>query len=388
MNRSALHIVLNDFVHDSRVLKECKSLMNEGYSVTVFALHRDGLSKESIQDGLKIQRLPLKTRKLPSFLKRLYLVQVMGYFELFIHFFFHTFRLRPVDFAHCHDLQALPLGVMIKIMGKTRSIIYDAHELETETKNFAKTSLWQLLAKKLERLLITWADACITVSKSIALDYVARYRCEEPRLVLNCPPYVDTIPQSNVLRQRLGISDTTRIFLYQGKLSKERSISTLLDIFEHTPISRLDVALVFMGHGNLETKVKGRAKGPLNQIYFLRAVLPWEVLPITASADIGLSLTENTCLSHFYSLPNKLFEYIMAGLCVIASDFPEISKIVKGYSCGEVVNVEDRSEICRVIENMATIDLAPYRKNARLAARVLCWEQQEKVFLDLYRGLI
>lgn len=388
MANLVLHIVLNDFVHDSRVLKECKTLLREGYSVSVIALHRDGLSEQVIQNGLKIRRLRLSSRSLPSFLKQFYIVRFFGFVELFVRFILYFLRMKSVDVVHCHDLEALPLGVTLKILRKANTIVYDAHELETEKKSLSKKTVWQLFAHELERTLIVWVDACITVSKSIASDYAKRYGCKEPRLVLNFPPYVDTLPQSNRLRSRFQLSDTTRIFLYQGGLSNGRSIPVLLDIFESEALSRLDVALIFVGYGNLESEVKLRAKGPLNRIYFLPAVSPDDLLPITASADVGLSLTENTCLSHFYSLPNKLCEYIMAGLSVVASDFPEISKIVKKHSCGEVVNVEDPSEIGRVIQKMATIDITPYRRNARKAARDLCWERQEQVLLSTYREIL
>lgn len=385
MTNLVLHIVLNDFVYDSRVLKECKTLLREGYSVSVIALHRDGLREEVIKDGLKIRRLRLSSRSLPSFLKQFYVVRLLGFFELFVRFVLYSFRMKSVDVVHCHDLEALPLGVVLKILRKANTIIYDAHELETENRSLSKKTVQQFFANVLERLLIVWADECITVSKSIASEYARRYGCREPRLVLNFPPYVNTLPQSNLLRSRFQISDTTRIFLYQGGLSYGRSISVLLDLFESEVISKLDVALIFIGYGNLESKVKSRAKGSLNRIYFLPAVSPDEILSMTASADIGLCLIENICLSYFYSLPNKLFEYIMVGLGVVGSDFPEISKIIKKYSCGEMVNVEDPSAIARVIEKMATIDIKPYRRNARKAARELCWEKQEQILLSIYR---
>jgi glycosyltransferase involved in cell wall biosynthesis len=110
------------------------------------------------------------------------------------------------------------------------------------------------------------------------------------------------------------------------------------------------------------------------------------LLSYTASADIGVSLIENACLSYYYSLPNKLFEYQQAGLPVIASNFPEMSAIVGGYDLGELVDPDDVPAITAAIHRLLS-DPARYaqlRENAHKAAQRFNWEAESRTLLELY----
>ena len=120
------------------------------------------------------------------------------------------------------------------------------------------------------------------------------------------------------------------------------------------------------------------------------AVSPNEVISICSVADVGIHPIENTCLNHFYCLPNKLFQYIQAGIPVLCSDFPEMRKIVDGYKVGEVFDVEDVNNISNTIniffEDMEK--LMEYKNNCIKASATLNWNIEKIKLLDIYSQLL
>src|SRR5204862_484616 len=183
------------------------------------------------------------------------------------------------------------------------------HELETETAN--NCGLRRLLSRRLERSLIRSCDSVVCVSDSIADWYAREYAISRPAVVRNIP---DTrfhqAGEAQNLRRRLHIPDGTLLFIYQGGLFRGRRVEQLIRVFES---ARQDRHLVFMGYGDLEELVKAAA-ARCGNIHFHPPVPPQEVLKHTAGADVGLIGVENVCLSYYYSLPNKLFEYLAAGI--------------------------------------------------------------------------
>lgn len=124
--------------------------------------------------------------------------------------------------------------------------------------------------------------------------------------------------------------------------------------------------------------------------FFIDEVSPEEILSYTSSADVGISPIENTCLSYYYCLPNKLFEYLMAGLPVAVSDFPEMAKIVKEYEVGEVFDPEDPQDIARAINAILRDEkkYQQYKENAKKASEVFNWENESKRLVNLYKELL
>jgi glycosyltransferase involved in cell wall biosynthesis len=113
------------------------------------------------------------------------------------------------------------------------------------------------------------------------------------------------------------------IFLYQGGLGKGRGIEILLSAFVKN--SNLTQAIIFMGYGPLEKEITLLAEEHEN-VFFHHAVSQSDLLSFTSSADVGVLFYENNCLNHYYCSPNKMFEYLMAGIPVITSNLFEIKK--------------------------------------------------------------
>jgi len=125
------------------------------------------------------------------------------------------------------------------------------------------------------------------------------------------------------------------------------------------------------------------------RVRFIKAVKPDEVIAICSMADVGIAPIENICKSFYYSLPNKVFEYIQAGIPVLCSDFPEMKNIVEKYSLGEVFNIDEPSSLIEVINNYFNNPdkINSYKQNCFRTSKILCWENEEKELFKLYNQL-
>ncbi|MVB15756.1 glycosyltransferase [Vibrio cholerae] len=374
-----IHITLTEFRNESRVLKEISSLeASETFdSFTVIALGADDLPiEDSIKSKAKVCRIRLLTRKLPK----------SAFFQLFkfIEFMFKCLlmvRKEKAQVVNIHTLALLPLGWLLKKLFKVK-LVYDAHELETEKNGL--NGVRQRISKYIESLFIRSCDLIIVVGENIADWYANAYKIERPLVVKNSPRF-RLQAKKNLIRERLGILPNQKILLYQGGLMKGRGVQLILDAFKERKDSH--VVAVFMGYGDLTTEIEQAAKKHQNIFYF-PAVSPNVVLDYTASADIGISLIENTCLSYYFCMPNKLFEYAMVGIPVIVSDMKEMAEAVQTADFGVVLTEYSVESINEAVDRLAERDLTELSNNAYQFAQGQAWEQQERVMLEGYQRML
>ena len=109
----------------------------------------------------------------------------------------------------------------------------------------------------------------------------------------------------------------------------------------------------------------------------------------TAVADAGLSLDKDMSINYRYSLPNKLFDYIYGGIPVLASDLPEVRKIVEGYDVGMIISSHDPVEIANALMKMIadTDSMARWKKNAIHASGELNWEKEQRVLINFFQEI-
>jgi len=370
--KKVANIVFNPFTNDSRVLKESISLADHGFEVEVIAHGDSGLAKEEVVNGIKVKRFSYLNRKLTtskSVKLKMYLSwvkEVVGYIKGF-------------DILHCNDLNTLPIGYIVKkFYNKEVKIVYDAHEYETEMNGLK--GVQKTIVKILERSLIKYADKVITVSDAIANEYVKLYNIEKPALVLNAPPY-KKVEKKDIFRENLDISKERTIFLYQGGLSSGRGIEILLETFKTMDHNAV---IVFMGYGVLEKEIQEASKENPN-VYFHPAVTPDVLLDYTSSADFGISTIEDSCLSYRYCLPNKMFEYLMAGIPVIVSNLPEMRKLIEEYSVGVVAKENTPQGLRDAITEAVKLDREVLQHNIQKVKELYNWQEQERILLKVYR---
>ena len=372
MAKRVASLVFNSFINDSRVLKEGLSLVKNGYDVEIIAHHDRDLPKEENHNGLRVKRL--------AYLNRSVTKSKIGKLKAYLSFLKESVNYcKEFDILHCNDINMLPIAVIIKkYYNKNVKIVYDAHEYETET--YALSGIQKKITKLSEKQLIKYANRVITVSDSIANEYVKLYGIKKPALVLNAPPYKEVTKQDR-FREAFNIEGKT-IFLYQGGLGKNRGIELLLEVFKSID----NGVIVFMAYGELEELVI-EASNESEGIFFHKAVSPDVLLEYTVSADFGIATIEDSCLSYRYCLPNKLFEYIMAEVPVIVSNLPEMSRVVKKGKIGVVLEEETLQGVTNAIKKAVALDKKEINKKLKKVKKIYSWEEQEKVLLKVYGGL-
>ena len=338
-------LVRNRYTHDTRVEKEARSLSAAGYRVTVVADAAPGLAAEERRDGIEVRRIARRGPGLPG-----------------LRFVLHEARLTRVlralrpDILHAHDSNAL-----IPVAGAARALdvpfVYDAHDLWLGRPRRERSRLYFLLGQLLytivERSLVPRAGAVITVSEPIARHLERRYHLPLVHLVPNYPELTGPVARRE-LRDLAGgsaIGNRGPIVLYLGGLMGGRGLEQLVDALGVARTAQL----VLLGAGPLGSELANRASrfGGGDRLHLLEPVGPDEVIAYAASADIGVSPIVPSCLNYRYSLPNKLFQYMAAGIPVVASDLPQVRDVVEGARCGLIVDTTRPQAIAAAIEQLA-----------------------------------
>lgn len=330
--KNILHITNTDPARDSRIQKELVALAKlKGVKVFSIGVPERKIKADNVLDGSILMYIGLLARRL-QFLPR----PIRYFFELI------EFTVRAVIYGrhvkpnviHCHDTFALPAGWILKLLSNSR-LVYDAHELESD-----KNGQNLVLSKAtifIERLCWGKVDLLISVSESILSWYVRKLGEVPCLLVLNAPIIQqssesrETIdPVSKYFHAHYGIPADHLIFIYLGILGPGRGIELCLEAFAGGPDN---VHIVFMGFGDMESQIAAKAEIFTN-IHIHPPVAHDQVVPLATHADYGLCLVENASLSDYYCLPNKLFEYCFARIPVLASNLPEINRLVKEFALG------------------------------------------------------
>lgn len=367
-------VAFNDLHFDYRIFREATSLHRAGHQVTIIAAAFDSSPLEG-WDDFEIQLIPIDRNRS---LRRLYPDFWRRAFPLLL-------AARP-DAYHAHDLDVLwPAARAAKRLD--RPLVYDSHEFWIEQSSLVDRPLMRALWSALERRLIGRVDRVITVSASIAQDLEARYGLEDVLVLRNLPLFRERI-DSDLIRQTLDLPADRPIVLYQGGFLTDNGLSEQIEAaaaFEQA-------ALVLIGDGPNEAALREqvRAGGLEDRVYFIPRV-PFHLLHnYTCSADVGLCLIKGSGKSFYYSLPNKLFEYMMAGLPVLASNFPEMQRVVDETAAGATADPADvdviREQITALLEDPAR--RAASSRASLAAARRYNWEREADHLTNLYATLL
>ncbi len=379
-NNRVVMVVLNPFVHDARVLREAKTLVNAGYELTVIALHGKGLKKNESKNGINVVRIFLHTKKW----SRHPAVQIIKYFEFLIKCVIKIIWIHP-HILHCHDLNALPAGGFLKLISLGRiKLIYDSHELWS---NPSQSSRLLSIGGYFEKYLIKLVDSVVMTSDGHAELLQKNFSCKKPLVVRNLPEKPSSTYPKNGF-EGLTIPKDSRIIVYVGAISPGRGITHLL----HAMVKLdPDVILVLLGVGNFKDEIsKLVTKLKLNgRVKILPTVEPDKVIYAISAADIGIAPFENTSLNYYYVMPNKVFEYLLAGLPIAVSNFPVMSKLVIEHEVGVVFNPEDPEDIAASIKRILN-DMELFKKlkrNVKVFSVNNHWEVEVVKLLNLYSSL-
>jgi glycosyltransferase involved in cell wall biosynthesis len=400
-------IVWNDFQNDARVLKEAETLVALGYLVTVYALHTPNvtLKNDSIGSGIKIVRVPRspwagqtnnakadaekgRPPAKPSREAGYYMTLPQQAIKIAARSWTHAAllwnmaRLRA-DVIHAHDVNTLPTAWLAAKLSGAR-VVYDAHEISTSREgysNFRKLVGW------IERTLMPRVQGTITTTEARAKYFARAYGVARP-VVLQNRPREQQAMRSDRIRAELELDQPWPIILYQGGVQQGRGLERLARVAADVP----NAYFVFIGGGRLDDSLRLIVEElQLEQrVRFIPTVALAELPSYRASADIGVQPIENTCLNHYTTDSNKLFEYVQAGLPVVASDLPEIRRVVREHDLGVLVPESDSVALAAALRDLVGDEgkRQYYAAQSRKAASVLNWESQEHELLALYERVL
>jgi glycosyltransferase involved in cell wall biosynthesis len=363
--------------HDTRVLREAGALSDAGHRVTVVHLPTPEIGSETDEPPFALVSATLRhgRRRLPRPLR---LGTEAGRMAL------RAGSSRP-DVVHAHDAAMLLPGLLAARRQGAR-LVYDSHELATGVPY--RNRSWAALVKAAERLAVPRADATIAVSEGIAARLREDYRLpRSPTVVRNLPDLpLPGATRTADLRRELGVGDAP-LLLHQGAVSAGRGCETLVRALQRLPTAHL----LFLGaEGAYAERLRRLASesGPADRVHFRAPAPPSELLSLTAQADVGVSLLEDNCENHRLALPNKLFEYIAAGLPVVVSDLPEAGRLVRERGIGWCADAADPANVAAALGTaLAEENDEGLRRRLRAAAAELTWAREKQRLLELYERL-
>lgn len=359
---------------DTRIFhKEAKTLVKAGYDVTLIAQH----SKNEMVDGVKIIALPKPKNR-------------------FFRIFFLTRRAyehalkQKADIYHFHDPELLPW--MVKLKRKIGAkVIYDVHE---DYPNDILSKLWiprfsratianyfnqyeKKQAKGLSFVIVAWPKIKEKFKKA-GVDNVK---------IINNYPILDYFGQ---IANKIDIDPEQKEIklIYVGGLTSIRGIKEIIKSLGF--IKNKKAKLIIVGKFQEERlKEKLKTMTEWQKVIFKGWLSQKEAYKEMQSANIGL-ICFLPAPNHMYSIPNKLFEYMAAGIPVVASDFYLLRKVVEGNDCGICVNPQNPKEIAKAINYLIEHpeEAKKMGENGRdVVLNKYNWQCESKRLLDIYKNL-
>lgn len=403
--------VTTNVTDDPRVYKEAVSLANTGNSVEVIGIKKTGNElKHQTKDAVRITRVDLWYSQIVRLMKnfrgqsvtqeyfvndekdpdglslqvRRYLIKILHQLEYLLHIasvfivfsYYLSFDFKEKKVIHAHDVDTLLPAIFVGWLTET-PVVYDAHECWHEKQK--DKIIINTVNRTIERLFLPQCAHVFTVNDTIANLMTNRYFIEKPTVLLNVPVYVPK-------RTPEPLGDHERIkLLYHGGFQIDRGLENLIEAMKFVDHP---TTLALRGFGELEPVLFRQVKqmGLEDRVNFAPVVSMEQLIPTSFEYHVGiLPFVRNS--SYKISLPNKLFEYMAAGLAILSNNLPEIVSIVEKHKIGRIYDSEDPKKIAEdinlLIGNRELLE--SYRFRAwRIYRKYYSWEQHKHVLMDVY----
>jgi glycosyltransferase involved in cell wall biosynthesis len=364
--------VINDLVTDQRVNKVCNTLYETGFEVLLIGRRLPG--------SLPMDKRKYNTRRMHLIFKKGILFYAEFQIRLFIFLLTHKSGLLVSN-----DLDTLLPNYLISRI-KRIPLVYDSHEYFTGVPELVNSPVKQKIWKTVERFIFPKLKDVFTVNDSIASLYEKEYGIR-PKVVRNVPPLRRVKKQMS--RKELNLPLDKKILILQGSgINIHRGAEEMVEAMQYID----NAILLIVGGGDVIDILKEKIKNKrLQNRVIIKGKQPYErLMQYTANADLGLSLDKNTNINYRYSLPNKIFDYLQAGIPVLVSNLVEIRKIVERYDVGDFIpghNPRDiAAKVNEILGNQTLMER--WRKNCTFAARQLNWENESKILMEVYNKYV
>ena len=373
----------NPFTNDRRVHREAKELVQNGYAVTVFCVKKENLPTNEIVDGIEIKRVfpDLVAQYAAEKINRQIAIEHCENF----------------DVIHAHDQYMCDAGAAVKKKFPLKTFVYDSHELfhawplnnlkglpiNIQLKSFLIRKYQITREKKNAKL----ADYFITVNQSLA-DILQKYFCtkEKPLIIRNAPEF-ENIAVSIDLKKQFNIPREEKLLVFIGAhiYARTHNQEQVIDeIGNQYGLHLLYITNNSKGCHDIKAYVKHKN---YQNIHFHDAVKPNEITSYLSGCDVGLVPTWNKKnLSYWYALDNKLFEYTIAEIPILATQQPEYINIIEHYQTGVCVNPDEKDSYFRGLQKILS-NYSFYKKNCVIAKKELNWGAEKNKLIDFYKKI-
>jgi glycosyltransferase involved in cell wall biosynthesis len=368
--------VINDLVTDQRVHKVCSTLSAMHHSIILIGRETPG--------SLPLMEKPWKQKRLSVFFNK----NILKFAEANFRLFFSMLRLHA-DIIYANDLDVLPACTLVAVL-RNKKLVYDSHEFFTGVPELKEGGIKQKIWALIERTCLPKTDLRFTVNKSIADLLEESYG--HPFEYIRNLPFKSNYSELDCLsvRQKWNIPSESFVLILQGNgINVQRGGEELLEAFMQLPDNFF---LVIAGSGDVIHQLKEIAKDEkiCRRVLFTGRLAYSEMMGITAAANLGLSLDKGYSLNYKLSLPNKLFDYIQAGIPVLATDLIEIRNIITRYKVGKII--PNPFNVAALVSSILELYGSPelmidMQKNASNAGQELCWENESKKLEDGFYNL-
>ena len=370
MNKIAIGFLGNIFF-DTRTFNLFSTLKDKGHDVTFIGF--DWLTEDFQtieQEEIIVTKLH-KNKISILFYIRFFLSQIKSYLKT------------NADIYFAGDFFSLPASVIAAKI-KRAKVYYDSREIYSELPSLENRRQLKKIFKIIEGIFIQQTD-CVFTTGEMDSEYIEKlYSLKQTYLLRNLPLMKKNISPINY-HTEFNIPSNQLIVLYQGIIVVGRGIETCFKA-----VKKMDnLYLVILGGGEHIEQFKSLSKEMKinDRVFFVGKISQDKLLNYTAGAFAGLSLIDDISINNHYALPNKLFEYVMSGLPVIASNLPQMKKIVLEYDIGAVIKESNEDELVEVLNNWCN-DQSLYKtkkENCIKASATLNWETEFENIYYLFR---
>ncbi|MCK4664321.1 MAG: glycosyltransferase [Bacteroidales bacterium] len=361
--------VTNDLITDQRVHRVCSTLHGFGFNVLLVG--------RKLKNSLAVDKRNYSTVRLKLLFTRGFLFYAEYNIRLFFYLLFHK-----EDILLSNDLDTLPANFLVKKI-KNKILVFDSHEYFPEVPELSGRKFTKNFWLKIEKFILPKIKHAYTVNGSLAGIYKEKYNTDFK--VIRNVPYKN---EDELKKIDFSGFKGKKIILYQGALNIGRGIEELIKTMKYIE----NAVFLIIGDGDISNELKNLVNELKfeNKVRFFGKIPLSELKSYTKYADIGISLEENMGLNYYYSLPNKLFDYIQSKVPVLVSDFPEMANIVNKYNIGIILKERTIEKIAEKINLMLNNnDLrSEWKKNLEFAAGELCWENEEKELIKLFNEIV
>ncbi|WP_240628046.1 glycosyltransferase [Terrimonas sp.] len=354
--------VISDLSFDQRMQRICRSLAQNGYKVVLVG--------KRIQRSVPLQPQPYEQRRLFCW----FTTGKIYYAEFNIKLFFFLL-FKKMDAICTVDLDTIVPCYFISKLKKAKRI-YDAHELFTEMKEVMTRPPIQKFWLGIERKFVPKFPVAYTVSQTVADEFKKRYGIRF-NIIRNVPYLTEAPLAVNVPQQK--------IIIYQGAVNKARGFESLIPAMQ-----TIEAHLYIYGDGNFmpQLKLLIREYGVEQKVFLMGMKTPEALKAVTANAYAGINLVENIGLNQYYSLANKFFDYMQAGIPQITMCFPEYKNINDQYEVAVLIDDLTAKTIADAYTKLCDGNFySRLRKNCLAAGKIYNWQNEEKKLIDIYNKL-